>query len=81
MLSDAFNLINQATIRAALERYRLPHIVPWRQFVVGGGLMSYGPDVDDIFRQSADYADRILKGGIPPSFPSRHPPGTNSRST
>ena len=38
VLTDTFNFINQATIHAALERYRLPHIVPWRQFVAGGGL-------------------------------------------
>ena len=73
VLSDAFNLINQATIHAALERYRLPHIVPWRQFVAGGGLMSYGPDVDDIFRRSADYVDRILKGANPAELPAQAP--------
>ena len=73
VLSDAFNLINQATIHAALERYRLPHIVPWRQFVTGGGLMSYGPDVADIFRQSADYVDRILKGANPAELPVQAP--------
>jgi putative ABC transport system substrate-binding protein len=73
VLSDTFNLINQATIRAALDRYRIPHIVPWRQFVADGGLMSYGPDVDDIFRQSADYVDRILKGVKPAELPAQAP--------
>jgi putative tryptophan/tyrosine transport system substrate-binding protein len=73
VLSDTFNLINEATIRAALERYRLPHIVPWRQFVAGGGLMSYGPDGDDIFRRSADYVDRILKGANPAELPAQAP--------
>ena len=73
VLSDTFNLINEATIHAALERYRLPHIVPWRQFVAGGGLMSYGPDGDDIFRRSADYVDRILKGANPAELPAQAP--------
>ena len=73
VLSDAFNLINQATIRAALARYRLPHIVPWRQFVADGGLMSYGPDVNDIFQRSADYVDRILKGANPAELPVQAP--------
>jgi len=73
VLSDTFNVINQATIRTALDRYRLPHIVPWRQFVASGGLMSYGPDVDDIFRQSADYVDRILKGAKPAELPAQAP--------
>ena len=73
VLSDTFNVINQATIRTALDRYRLPHIVPWRQFVASGGLMSYGPDVNDIFRQSADYVDRILKGAKPAELPAQAP--------
>lgn len=73
VLSDAFNLINERAIHAALERYRLPHIVPWRQFVEGGGLMSYGPDGDDIFRSSADYVDRVLKGANPAELPAQAP--------
>src|SRR4029453_9272775 len=56
VMVDAF-AINQATIRRALEDYPLPHIVPWRSFVVSGGLMPYGPDVEDIFSPSADYVD------------------------
>src|SRR5450756_268072 len=73
VLSDTFNLINEVRIRAALEHYRLPHIVPWRQFVAGGGLMFYGPDGDDIFRRSADYVDRILKGANPAELPAQAP--------
>lgn len=73
VLSDTFNLINEVRIRAALERNRLPHIVPWRQFVAGGGLMSYGPDGDDFFRRSADYVDRILKGANPAELPAQAP--------
>ena len=61
-MSDAFNSIHQAAIRTSLERYRLPHIVPWREYVTGGGMMSYGPSLNDIFRRSAQYMDRILKG-------------------
>jgi putative ABC transport system substrate-binding protein len=73
VLPDAFNSVNQATIRAALERHRLPHIFPWRQFVSRGGLMSYGPDLVDIFRRSADYVDRILKGASPTELPAQAP--------
>ncbi|MFZ2140670.1 MAG: ABC transporter substrate-binding protein [Xanthobacteraceae bacterium] len=73
VLPDAFNSANQATIHSALERHRLPHIVPWRQFVSAGGLMSYGPDLADIFRRSADYVDRILKGANPAELPVQAP--------
>jgi putative tryptophan/tyrosine transport system substrate-binding protein len=73
VMSDAFNLIHEIKIRDALERHRLPHIVPWRQFVTAGGLMSYGPDTDDIFRRSADYVDRILRGTQPADLPVQSP--------
>jgi putative ABC transport system substrate-binding protein len=73
VMSDAFNLIHEIKIRNSLERHSLPHIVPWRQFVAAGGLMSYGPDTDDIFRQSADYVDRILRGANPADLPVQSP--------
>src|SRR5262245_53747654 len=73
VLPDAFNASNQATIYSAVERHRLPHVVPWRQFVSRGGLMSYGPDLEDIFRRSADYVDRILKGANPGELPAQAP--------
>jgi putative tryptophan/tyrosine transport system substrate-binding protein len=73
VLADAFNSVNQSKIRAALDRYRLPHIVPWRQYVAGGGLMSYGADLDDIFRLSANYVDRILKGANPAELLAQAP--------
>src|SRR5262245_13910538 len=75
VMVDAFNVISQATIRKALEDYPLPHIVPWRSFVVSGGLMSYGPDVEDIFSRSADYVDRILRGAKPAELPVQAPTG------
>jgi putative ABC transport system substrate-binding protein len=73
VMSDTFNSIHQATIRTSLERYRLPHIVPWREYVTGGGMMSYGPSINDIFRRSAQYVDRILKGATPSELPAQAP--------
>ena len=73
VLADAFNTINQATIRKVLEQHPMPHVVPWRPFVASGGLMSYGPDVDAIFTDSADYVDRILKGTKPADLPAQNP--------
>jgi ABC-type uncharacterized transport system substrate-binding protein len=68
-----FTLSNRATIRVALERHRLPYIVPWRPYVAEGALMSYGPDQIDIFRRAADYVDRILKGASPADLPAQAP--------
>jgi putative ABC transport system substrate-binding protein len=73
VMSDAFNLIHEIQIRNSLERHRLPHIVPWRQFVTAGGLMSYGPDTDDAFHRSAEYVDRILRGANPADLPIQSP--------
>jgi putative ABC transport system substrate-binding protein len=54
-------------------RYRLPAIYPFDYFAAGGGLMSYGPDVTEEFRQSATYIDRILKGEKPSDLPVQQP--------
>jgi ABC-type uncharacterized transport system substrate-binding protein len=67
--ADPFTVANRALIISLAERYRLPAIFQFRQFAVDGGLMSYGPDPSDIFRRSASYVDRILKGAKPADLP------------
>jgi putative ABC transport system substrate-binding protein len=54
-------------------RYRLPTIFALRAAVVDGGLMSYGVDIIELFRQSAIYADRVLKGERPADLPVQLP--------
>jgi ABC-type uncharacterized transport system substrate-binding protein len=54
-------------------RFQLPAISIYRQFVVDAGLMAYGPDSSDIFRRSAEYVDRILKGESPADLPVQAP--------
>ncbi len=54
-------------------RYRLPTIFSLRAAVVDGGLMSYGVDIVELFRQSAIYASRILKGEKPADLPVQLP--------
>ena len=52
---------------------RLPAVWSDKQFVLDGGLMSYGADVADIWRRSAGYVDRILKGAKPADLPVEQP--------
>ena len=52
---------------------RIPAIYPARQFVDDGGLISYGTNVEDLFRRSAGYVDKILKGAKPADLPVEQP--------
>ena len=62
----------RVAIRAAAQ-HRVPASYSWRQHVQEGGLMSYGADTADIFRRSAAYVDRILKGERPGDLPVEAP--------
>jgi putative ABC transport system substrate-binding protein len=48
-------------------------VYAWRQFVTAGGLMSYGTDLVELFRQIASYVDRILRGTSPAELPVQAP--------
>ena len=60
---------NRALIISLAARQRLPAVYSFRSFVADGGLVSYGPDSVDPFRQAAGYVDRILKGEKPADLP------------
>jgi putative ABC transport system substrate-binding protein len=62
-----------ARIARLAAQLKVPAITIYRQYVVDGGLMSYGPDTSDIFRRSASYVDRILKGDKPADLPAQAP--------
>jgi len=51
----------------------LPAVYPFRYFVTSGGLMSYGPDLNDQNRRAAGYVDRILRGEKPADLPVQSP--------
>ena len=54
-------------------RYRLPAVYPFRIFPEVGGLLSYGPNFKAIFRQTAEYVDKILRGARPADLPVQAP--------
>jgi putative ABC transport system substrate-binding protein len=70
---DAFAVTYIKEIAALTLEHKLPAISVYRQFVADGGLMSYGPDLPDIFRRSAGYVDRVLKGASPADLPVQDP--------
>ena len=65
--------VHLAAIIASAAQNKLPAIYPYRNFVNRGGLISYGADNLDIWRRSASYVDRILKGANPADLPVQAP--------
>jgi putative ABC transport system substrate-binding protein len=66
-------IIHRELITTLAARNKLPAVYYTRYWVVGGGLMSYGPDFRDQFRRAAGYVDRILKGEKPADLPVQAP--------
>jgi putative tryptophan/tyrosine transport system substrate-binding protein len=60
-------------IIALAAQHRLPAVYSNRLYVTGGGLISYGFDIPDLFRHAAGYVDRILKGEKPADLPVQAP--------
>jgi len=70
---SAFVFRVTAAIFEQAAQHRLPAVYGFRYFAADGGLMSYGVDVPDLFRRSAAYVDRILKGAKPGELPVQAP--------
>jgi putative ABC transport system substrate-binding protein len=73
VLPSTFLVAHRQLIFEKAVQHRLPAIYGFRFFAVDGGLMSYGVDVPDLFRRSASYVDRILKGEKPGGLPVQTP--------
>jgi putative tryptophan/tyrosine transport system substrate-binding protein len=66
---DLFYNAQHDRIVALAGRHAMPVLYPWREAVVAGGLISYGANIDDAFRQGGIYAGKILKGEKPADLP------------
>jgi putative tryptophan/tyrosine transport system substrate-binding protein len=73
VVSDALIAANRTLITALALSARLPTILSYGDYVEAGGLMSYGPNYANLFRQAADMVDKILHGTKPSDIPIEQP--------
>jgi ABC-type uncharacterized transport system substrate-binding protein len=73
LTSSALSVVHRDLIVTLAARHKLPAVYYRRQYVTGGGLISYGPDVAEQNRRAAGYVDRILKGEKPADLPVQAP--------
>jgi putative ABC transport system substrate-binding protein len=73
VLGSTMIIIERRRLVNLAAKHRLPAVYTWRWFVDAGGLMAYGPNVADLFRRTASYVDKILKGAKPAELPVEQP--------
>jgi putative ABC transport system substrate-binding protein len=74
IMPDSFMVVHQATVVSATVRNNVPALGgDFPGFAREGGLLSYGPNIPDIFRRAAPYVDRILRGASPADLPVQVP--------
>ena len=73
VVPDPTTIVHRELIIELAARHRLPAVYAYRFNVLAGGLMSYGIDRVDGWRQAASYVDRILRGATPADLPVQTP--------
>jgi putative ABC transport system substrate-binding protein len=73
IVSDPLMLSNRVRINTFSLVARLPTIYSQREYVEAGGLTSYGPNIPDLFRRTAEFVDKILRGAKPGDLPVQQP--------
>ena len=73
VLTHGFAVLNAQRIMELGSQHKMPVLYGWHDFVVQGGLMSYGPDIELLVRRAAGYVDRILRGDKPGNLPVEQP--------
>jgi putative tryptophan/tyrosine transport system substrate-binding protein len=69
LVADALTILNRKRIIDFAATHHIPAMYEISLYVEDGGLMSYGPNMDDMYRQAATYVDRIFKGAKPKELP------------
>src|ERR1700688_4236529 len=73
MVADALTVLNRRRVFEFAAQQKLPTIYEYDFLVRDGGLMSYGPDMGEVYDRAADLADRILRGARPADLPFEQP--------
>jgi putative tryptophan/tyrosine transport system substrate-binding protein len=73
VIPDSLAVVHSDLILRIVERHRLPAIYAFRLFALKGGLITYGLDIPEIYRQAAEYVDRVLRGTKPSDLPVQAP--------
>jgi putative ABC transport system substrate-binding protein len=73
MVTDALMALNRKRVFEFAAQQKLPAIYEYAFLVRDGGLMSYGPDMGEVYDRAADLADRILRGARPADLPFEQP--------
>ena len=73
MVTDALTTLNRKRVLDYAEVHRIPAMYEFATLVREGGLISYGPSIDDMYQRAADYVDKILKGTKPGDLPVELP--------
>jgi putative ABC transport system substrate-binding protein len=73
LVADSLTVANRKRIIDFAATYQIPAMYEISLYVQDGGLMSYGPNMDDLYRRAAAYADRIFKGAKPGELPVELP--------
>lgn len=73
LVADRLTTANRRRFIEFAATQRIPAMYEVSTIVTDGGLMSYGPNIDESFRQAAGYIDRILKGAKPADLPAEQP--------
>jgi len=73
LLPDIFTSAHHQQVISLAERYRVPTVYGYRFMAEGGGLISYGVDLNNLFERAASYIDRILRGAKSADLPVQAP--------